>query len=286
MKAQQHAALLRFARLAMAWGVCLRISAVDAYPLVIDPGHGGVDPGAASAVAGFWEKTVNLRVSLALQDTLTWLGCVKDYHYYLTREDDTTSLSLADRAAIAMSRAASEFICIHHNGWPVPSVNYTRVNYCTDMQTWTSPPLWRDTSALLASKVGHRIVQSFGLDYSQCPGSVSWPCDRCELVVLHRTTMASAYTEASFITNPAEANAFLYGTRAQQEAGAIFHGWRSYKSGGGFAFVHNAYNGGPQFPVHFGVTFWANDRCGSLVKPLTRGGWACARSWNVSRSCW
>lgn len=210
------------------------------FPLVIDPGHGGVDPGCTTAVAGYWEKDANLSVALRLGDSLHNAGYQKNLHYLFTRENDSTK-SLQDRADFANSWHANEFISVHHN----PNIedlttNYTRVYYST--RDTTDGGMRRDTSALLASKVGHRIEQSFRLPYSPC-SYVSWPC-QANFYVLRNTTMASVISEASFLTNPDEANAFAYGTRAQQEAGAIFHGWRSYITGEGLATVRNSYNGG------------------------------------------
>ncbi len=49
---------------------------------VIDPGHGGVDPG--TVVGSIYEKNINLDISLALRDELTKLGAI----VYMTREGD------------------------------------------------------------------------------------------------------------------------------------------------------------------------------------------------------
>jgi N-acetylmuramoyl-L-alanine amidase len=215
--------------------VCASVSTGSAHILVIDPGHGGSDPGCPSAISGFWEKSANLSVCLALADSLTSANYVNGYDYFLTRDTDMT-LSPARRAAIAMECSATEFICVHHNADSLGVANYSRTFWCNACSTWTSPQLMRDSSALLASKVGHRIEQSFHLSYAmetQCP-----------LIVLHGTTMISTLTEASFISNQAEALLFTEGTRAQQEAGAIFHGWHSYVTRGGFGIVRNAYSSG------------------------------------------
>lgn len=49
---------------------------------VIDPGHGGVDPG--TVVGSVYEKNINLQISLALRDEITKLGGT----VYMTREGD------------------------------------------------------------------------------------------------------------------------------------------------------------------------------------------------------
>jgi len=222
--------------------------------LVIDPGHGGpTDTGGCHALTGFYEKTANLNVALRLADTLSnaaFGGYVKGQDYFLTREVDV-AMTRPQRAAFANNRYAQQFISIHHNavgGCPVTS-NYTRVYYCT--AALTDSGWFRDTSAVLASKVGHRIVQEFKLNYSQC-SSVSWPCmDYFD--VLRLTKMRSVLTEASFVANTEESYRLRDSSRAEQEAGAIAHGWRSYVDERGFAIVRNAYNGGNEGDI------WVDD---------------------------
>ena len=270
-----HFILLAAAQLAVIFGVSRETVHAQYGPCIpcvlVDPGHGGTDTsGGYNLGATCWnnlctERNLNLAVALRLAQILNTRGLVELSNYWLTRKTDIKIFNV-DRARMAESLGVEEFISIHHDGSDDTTVNRTQMAYCNE--TKTAAGAWRDSTSALALKVGYKIRDTFNIRYQS-------PSVRCDLTVLKRTSMASVVSEASFITNPTEANAFLYGTRAQQEAGAIFHGWRSYKSGGGFAFVHNAYNGGPRFPVHFGVTFWANDRCGSLVKPLTRGGWAC-----------
>jgi len=77
--------------------------------IVIDPGHGGKDPGAVSA-CGLYEKTVNLAISKYLKDRLEKEG----FKVFLTREKDVY-LSLQDRVDIAKKRDADLFVSIHAN---------------------------------------------------------------------------------------------------------------------------------------------------------------------------
>ncbi|MFA5424719.1 MAG: N-acetylmuramoyl-L-alanine amidase [Phycisphaerae bacterium] len=75
--------------------------------VVIDPGHGGKDPGAIS-VKGFYEKTVNLSVARKLADRLRKRGL----NVILTRNSDVF-VELEQRAAIANQRKADLFVSIH-----------------------------------------------------------------------------------------------------------------------------------------------------------------------------
>jgi len=77
--------------------------------IVIDPGHGGKDPGAIG-VDGIKEKEVVLSVALNLAEYLKQDG----YAVYLTRDKDVF-LSLEERTARANSLEADLFISIHAN---------------------------------------------------------------------------------------------------------------------------------------------------------------------------
>lgn len=76
--------------------------------VVIDPGHGGVDPGALGA-SGIREKDLVLRVGLALRDRLLADG---RYRVVMTRDDDSF-VRLEDRIAIARRVNADLFVSIH-----------------------------------------------------------------------------------------------------------------------------------------------------------------------------
>ncbi|MEP7007868.1 MAG: N-acetylmuramoyl-L-alanine amidase [Sphingomonas bacterium] len=82
----------------------------DSRPLVvIDAGHGGVDPGAVSPIDGRREKDVTLKIAKAIRSELLRSGRVR---VALTRDDDRF-LVLQERYGIARKLHASLFISIH-----------------------------------------------------------------------------------------------------------------------------------------------------------------------------
>jgi N-acetylmuramoyl-L-alanine amidase len=86
----------------------------DAKPVVVlDPGHGGVDPGTSSA-SGMTEKDVVLTFARALKAKLDATG---RYDVYLTREDDTF-LPLRERVEFAQKKGAGLFLSIHADSFP------------------------------------------------------------------------------------------------------------------------------------------------------------------------
>jgi N-acetylmuramoyl-L-alanine amidase len=94
--------------------------------IVIDPGHGGIDPGATGQ-QGLKEKDVVLDIARRLQDKLSRSG---DYRVLLTRKDDR-KVFLRERVAFAKAKHADLFISIHINSLPPgsESVNYLETYY-------------------------------------------------------------------------------------------------------------------------------------------------------------
>lgn len=80
--------------------------------IVIDPGHGGKDPGCMGK-GGTKEKNVVLSVAKKLKSSLDAAG----YKTYLTRSTDEF-LKLADRAEFAEKKRADLFISLHANANP------------------------------------------------------------------------------------------------------------------------------------------------------------------------
>jgi len=77
--------------------------------VVIDPGHGGKDPGAVSP-RGLKEKIINLQISKYLKQELQKQG----FKVFLTRDKDNY-LSLRQRVDFARKNNADLFISIHTN---------------------------------------------------------------------------------------------------------------------------------------------------------------------------
>ena len=76
--------------------------------IVIDPGHGGVDPGAMSR-SGVWEKHIVLAFARELRQSLLATG---KFRVRLTRDRDVF-IRLRDRIAIARRAGADLFISVH-----------------------------------------------------------------------------------------------------------------------------------------------------------------------------
>ncbi|MBQ0816746.1 MAG: N-acetylmuramoyl-L-alanine amidase [Methyloceanibacter sp.] len=91
------------------------VRAAHAKPIiVIDPGHGGIDPGTSS-VSGVTEKEVVLKFAERLKQKLAATG---RYEIHLTRQDDTF-WPLKERVAFAQKKGAGLFLSIHADYFPV-----------------------------------------------------------------------------------------------------------------------------------------------------------------------
>lgn len=110
--------------------VAISESKVAGRPIVlIDPGHGGSDPGARGLSGAASEKELTLAFSTELRDRLVSAGRVR---VALTRDRDR-SLSLEQRADIARRIGASLFISVHMDSAPNPLARGASVYSLSDV---------------------------------------------------------------------------------------------------------------------------------------------------------
>lgn len=91
--------------------------------IVIDPGHGGFDPGAISP-GGFQEKDGVLQISKFLAKKLQDKG----YEVYLTRSRDSY-IELMERGRFANQKDADLFLSLHLNSLDNPTVEGVEIYY-------------------------------------------------------------------------------------------------------------------------------------------------------------
>jgi N-acetylmuramoyl-L-alanine amidase len=102
--------------------------------IMLDPGHGGKDPGAIG-VAGTYEKHIALASAHALKQRLEATG---RYRVSMTRATDYF-IPLEDRVSIAQDKGADLFVSMHADSIPDHSVRgasvYTLSSSASDRQT-------------------------------------------------------------------------------------------------------------------------------------------------------
>ncbi len=148
--------------------------------ICIDPGHGGVDPGAIGPT-GLREKDVNLAVGLKLAELLKPIAEVK-----LTRTTDI-AVSLKDRAQIANSWGADYVISIHTNSFTDRKVG--------GVETWAYAP--GGNGEKLAKAVQAELVKATGFANRGVKFNNAF-------AVLRDTKAPAILTESGFISNPPE----------------------------------------------------------------------------------
>jgi N-acetylmuramoyl-L-alanine amidase len=131
--------------------------------VVIDPGHGGLDPGATSAGRGGGsEKDIVLAFALRLQQKLAESG---RYQVVMTRDTDTF-VALGDRVKVARENGAALFVSVHADTLSDPfgvrgATVYTLSETASDEQ-----------AARLAEKENRADVIA-GIDLSEEPEEVA-----------------------------------------------------------------------------------------------------------------
>ncbi|MCG1011088.1 N-acetylmuramoyl-L-alanine amidase [Tepidanaerobacter sp. GT38] len=173
--------------------------------IVIDPGHGGSDPGAI--VGSVKEKDLNLDIALKLKSLLESNGA----KVFMTREDDTF-VNLYARAGMANEINADLFISIHHNS-ATSSATGTETLYYPDPQ-----------KKLLAQALQKAIVSHTGFHNR---GIVERP----GIVVTRETKMPSALVEVGFLTNSNDLALIVTDEFKQKVAQGILQGIVDYLCG-------------------------------------------------------
>lgn len=97
--------------------------------VVIDPGHGGKDPGATGLSGSIREKQLTLALASELADLLEQRGRVR---VAMTREDDNY-LTLEQRAGIARRLQAGLFVSVHMDSAPNPNAKGATVYSLSDV---------------------------------------------------------------------------------------------------------------------------------------------------------
>ena len=166
-------------------------------PIVIDPGHGGDDPGAVSAT-GLREADVTLRIAYVLKAIL---DTHPEFDAALTREGDRT-VSLKARTDLANARDA-HLVSIHVNAATDPRASGAEVWCFSD----TDPDGGESAGHRLARAIQGELV-ALGLRdrgvkaiYDRRQGKyVARP-----LWVLRQTRRPAVLVECGFLSNPDEA---------------------------------------------------------------------------------
>lgn len=153
------------------------------FKVVIDPGHGGPDPGAVG-IGGLRETDVVLDVALQVTQLLQSRGV----QVVLTRTTEV-DVDLPPRVALANSSGADLFLSLHANALAMsrPDVNGIETFFFESA-----------SSRALAAAVQQQVV-------AVSPGSPDRGVRQARFFVIRRTAMPSALLELGFVTGSLDA---------------------------------------------------------------------------------
>lgn len=188
------------------------LAAAPAQPsvvVVVDPAHGGRDPGANAG--GTLEKDV----VLAIANRVSALSVeYPDLKVVLTRTSDVEVVS-DERIAVATREGAVLYLALHANAFDKPSVN--------GVETWVnSSRTSSDPSWTLARSVQKAVVAASG---ARDRGV------RSQDLFLRRLAIPAASAEVGFLTSPDERAKLLDPAYQDQVARGILQGVADYVAG-------------------------------------------------------
>jgi N-acetylmuramoyl-L-alanine amidase len=174
--------------------------------VVIDPGHGGKDPGAIG-IGGIQEKDIILPISLRVAEILQQNGV----QAVLTRDSDYF-VSLPGRVQMARRAQADAFVSIHAN-----SVGLNRPEV-SGLETY-----YYDNGLGLARSIHNRILQSVNVRDRRVR--------KARFYVLRQSSMPSVLVETGYVTGREDAAKLRTTAYQNQMAEAIAQGILQYLKG-------------------------------------------------------
>ncbi len=232
--------------------------------LVIDPGHGGNDPGAVSRDGKSYEKTFTLDIANRLSEKIK-AGC-PGVNVILTRDCDKT-VALNDRAAIANKADANLFMSIHINSSPKTGPNGFSVHVLgqsskkdRDLFAYNMDVCKRENSVILLeddyskkyqgydpsdpeSFIFMQLMQNSHLEQSlEFAQMVSESLNRGPItanrgiwqdpfLVLWKTAMPAVLVEVGFISNSTDLTVLKSAAERDKIADALCKAFKKYKAG-------------------------------------------------------
>ncbi|SCZ06929.1 N-acetylmuramoyl-L-alanine amidase family protein [Alkaliphilus peptidifermentans] len=158
--------------------------------IVIDPGHGGTDPGATSKNLKIKESDLVLDISQRLEKLLTEVG----FRTYMTRTTDI-KIDLKDRAAVANQLGADLFVSVHANAGPIGNTTANGIeNLYFPSEKFPSDT--RDNKRLAETFQSTMVEMLGATDRRLVPNE--------KIIVLKDTKMHAVLTEVGFLTNAEE----------------------------------------------------------------------------------
>lgn len=214
--------------------------------IVIDPGHGGKDPGARG-LRQTEEKDITLKVGLKLRELLSKQPGVR---VLMTRDHDVF-VELEDRAKFANSSEADLFVSIHVNSHPSRSVKGIEIYHFGEAkdQRALEVAARENGTPLSSTGIGWEYLVADLLTTKKIEASLELAWTAKEAMVSHMnghyalndhgvktapfyvlrfTSMPSILAEIAYISNPAEEDLLRRPTFVLDVAESLYQGVNAY----------------------------------------------------------
>lgn len=173
--------------------------------IVLDPGHGGDDPGSGGVSGAVDEKTINLDITLRLRDLLVKAGA----KIHMTRETAGENPSLQRRVEFANSRNADIFLSIHNN-------SYLAREAGTETYWYNSAPGSKDLAGLIQASMVATL------------GRPNRGVKTASFTVIKDTYMAAVLVECLFMSNTTDEQMLRDPAVRQKIANALYSALSSF----------------------------------------------------------
>lgn len=175
--------------------------------IVIDPGHGGGNPGAVGP-GGKYESQINLGVSLKLKKLLENNGAkvvmTRSTDRYVAAPGSSLGQELQERLDIAEANKADMFISLHSNSNSDQSIKGAMTFY------------HGDANRALAESVQRSLIKA--------TGAADKGIETATFYVLRNASMPSILVEMGFVSNPTEEQKLASSAYQDKLAQGIFQG--------------------------------------------------------------
>lgn len=180
--------------------------------VVLDPGHGGWDPGMVGR-GNVLEKNINLEIALKLQSLLEQGGAT----VLMTRIEDEALGSgkqsdLRTRSTLAGTSHADVIISIHQNSYPSERVMGTQVFF------YEGSERSRRLAEFIQAEVKHFLGQMTNREAKS----------DSTYYILKQTSIPAVIVECGFLSSPTEARLLVDGEYQERMAWAIYKGIIEY----------------------------------------------------------
>ncbi|OMD38426.1 N-acetylmuramoyl-L-alanine amidase [Paenibacillus odorifer] len=172
--------------------------------IVVDPGHGGSDPGMLGTTYNTMEKDLNLHTALYLRDALLAKGARVE----MTRTREDQKPTLARRVQMSEALHADAFVSIHYNSSP-KKVSGTLTFFYSESD-----------DLKLARAIETRLGQGIGLKSN----GLSFG----DYHILRENRIPATLVELGFLTNPIDESIVRKSSYQKKAAKAIAEGLADY----------------------------------------------------------